>query len=95
MASKKLEAAISRLADLFEFGHLQASTNPAAFIGQAADEIISIRARAEKAEAALVRVEAACGDLTSDHYNVVAGGWEDGIETAVNRVREAVKGRGE
>jgi len=56
MASKKLEAAISRLADLFEFGHLQASTNPAAFIGQAADEINSIRARADRAEARLVAV---------------------------------------
>lgn len=48
MASKRLEAAISKLADCFEHGHLQAQSDPAAFIEHAADEVT--RLRSENAE---------------------------------------------
>ena len=53
MPSKKLEAAIDRLADCFECGHLQAEAAPTEFIGQAADEIVSLRAELARVKAEL------------------------------------------
>jgi len=44
----RLEAAISTLADLFEYGHLQAQTDPAAFIEQVAAEIAELRAELKR-----------------------------------------------
>jgi len=88
MASKKLEAAISRLADLFEYGHLQASTNPAAFIGQAADEIVSVRVRAEKAEAGLARVTAE-RDEARRVANAVADEWIGKYDRELERADKA------
>lgn len=35
----KLDKSISNLADLYEYGHLQATTAPAEFLDQVADEI--------------------------------------------------------
>lgn len=43
MTSKALEAAISKLADLFEHGHLMAETQPAQFIAEVAAEVERLR----------------------------------------------------
>ena len=43
MTNKNLSDAIDRLADLFDYGHLQASTEPAAFIEMVADSIETAR----------------------------------------------------
>ena len=53
MSSKKLQASISAMADLFEHGQLMAETDPAQFIDEAATEIRESRARIVTLEAAL------------------------------------------
>jgi hypothetical protein len=45
VSEQGLTEAIGKLAGLYEYGHLQASTNPAEFLRQVADEITSARAR--------------------------------------------------
>jgi len=54
--SKKTADAISELADLIPYGHLQASTAPDAFIAEVAQEIRHLRACLHSA---LARVEIA------------------------------------
>ena len=39
----KLQKAIDRLAALYEFGHLSASTDPASFLGEVSDELERLR----------------------------------------------------
>lgn len=46
--SKELSEAIDRLANLFEFGQLTASTNPADLLNEACEELIRHRKLAEK-----------------------------------------------
>lgn len=41
--SDKLQAAYERLAGLMPFGHLQAQTDPVAFLNDIADEIVAMR----------------------------------------------------
>ncbi len=56
MKDTKLNGAIVRLSDLFESGSLQATVAPAEFVDRVADEIVSLRARAEQAEADAVAI---------------------------------------
>ena len=49
MARKQiLNASLDKLADLFEYGHLSASTNPSAFIEDVIREITTLRALLDK-----------------------------------------------
>ena len=41
---RKIEAAIERLANLYEYGHLMANTDPAALLETACDELEACRA---------------------------------------------------
>jgi hypothetical protein len=43
MAKKTIDTAINQLADLFEFGHLDLSTDPVNFIDRVCSEIIRLR----------------------------------------------------
>ncbi len=43
MRDKRLNEALDKLADLFEYGHLQASTAPADFIDTVRLEIVKLR----------------------------------------------------
>jgi hypothetical protein len=47
---RRVQEAISRLAALYEYGELLASTDPAAFLDQVADEVIRLRAERESKE---------------------------------------------
>jgi hypothetical protein len=53
--SKRLDNSISALADLFEYGHLMASSDPSGFIDAAATEIRESRTRFAELERALRR----------------------------------------
>lgn len=43
---KRIEAALSRLAAMYEYGELQATTTPAVFLERVADELDELRAQA-------------------------------------------------
>jgi chromosome segregation ATPase len=51
--SKKLQAAISKLAALYEYGELEASTDPSAWLETVADEVRDLRTRLAAAEEAV------------------------------------------
>lgn len=63
---KKLDEAISTLANLFEYGHLQASVNPAELINKVADEIKRLR-RAVSPGASVVRCDDECRLPDDEH----------------------------
>ena len=50
MGKNELENAIERLADLYEYGHLEVSLNPAEFIKRVTTEIIKCRTKYKRGE---------------------------------------------
>lgn len=70
--SKRLQDAISALADLYEYGHLMASATPADFLMQVAQEIVSLRAESAELAALRARCERREGDPTVEQVRLLA-----------------------
>ncbi len=84
-SSSAIHTSIERLAALFEFGALQADTDPAAFLGRVADELVSLREERARLKTGLVKIN----EIRSSIVGMQKINWSEHIYPLVAALDEA------